>query len=69
MNRQKSFQFAVAFEKNHPANNYTFKPINLGKEVNSSHPEYLPILSIDGSELIFTRRLTGTNEDFLFRKR
>jgi len=69
MNRQKSFQFAVAFEKNHPANNYTFKPINLGKEVNSSHPEYLPILSIDGSELIFTRRLTGTNEDFFVSKK
>ncbi|HNF38536.1 MAG TPA: OmpA family protein, partial [Chitinophagaceae bacterium] len=41
----------------------------LGKEVNSSHPEYLPILSIDGSELIFTRRLTGTNEDFFVSKK
>lgn len=69
MNRQKSFQFAVSFEKNHPVNNYTFKPINLGKEINSSHPEYLPILSIDGSELIFTRRLTGTNEDFFVSKK
>ncbi len=69
MNRQKSFQFAVSFEKNHPVNNYTFKPINLGKEINSSHPEYLPILSIDGSELIFTRRLTGTNEDFYVSKK
>ena len=69
MNRQKSFQFAVSFEKNHPVNNYAFKPTNLGKEVNSSHPEYLPILSIDGSELIFTRRLTGTNEDFYVSKK
>lgn len=69
MSRQKSFQFAVSFEKNHPVNNYTFKPINLGKEINSSHPEYLPILSIDGSELIFTRRLTGTNEDFYVSKK
>ncbi|HMX78622.1 MAG TPA: flagellar motor protein MotB, partial [Chitinophagaceae bacterium] len=69
MNRQKSFQFAVSFEKNHPVNNYAFKPTNLGKEVNSSHPEYLPILSIDGSELIFTRRLTGTNEDFFVSKK
>lgn len=69
MNRQKSFQFAVAFEKNHLVYNYAFKPTNLGKEINSSHPEYLPILSIDGSELIFTRRLTSTNEDFFVSKK
>lgn len=67
--RQESFQFAVNFEKNHPDKNYFFAPSNLGKNINTTHPEYLPTLSVDGSELIFTRRLAGTNEDFFISKK
>lgn len=62
--KQASFQFAVDWQKNHPDPNYIYAPKNLGKNVNSSYLEYLPLLSIDGNELIFTRRITGTNEDF-----
>lgn len=62
--RRRSYQFAVDYEKNHPVKNYVFAPQNLGSSINSDESEYFPSLSIDGSELIFTRRLNDRNEDF-----
>lgn len=62
--RQKSFQFAVDFSQSEKAKNYRFEPKNLGDGVNSKESEYFPSLPIDGKELIFTRRLSGFNEDF-----
>jgi outer membrane protein OmpA-like peptidoglycan-associated protein/Tol biopolymer transport system component len=59
-------QFAIEALK-HPV---PFKPINLGEGVNSAHPEYFPSLSVDGTTLLYTRRLqskstsSGFNEDF-----
>ena len=47
-----------------------FKPINLGDKINSPLPEYFPSISVDGTRLLYTRRLnsemtyTGFNEDF-----
>lgn len=65
MNKQKkNYEFAVAYAKNTPVTKYVFAPKNLGSNVNSAAQEYLPSLSIDGKELIFTRRLNGNNEDF-----
>ncbi|MBI5856533.1 MAG: OmpA family protein [Sphingobacteriales bacterium] len=61
---RRSYQFAVDYEKNHPVKNYVFAPQNPGAGVNSSESEYFPSLSIDGQELIFTRRLNDRNEDF-----
>ncbi|MBK9737218.1 MAG: PD40 domain-containing protein [Saprospiraceae bacterium] len=40
-----------------------FKPVSLGPNINSELSEYSPSLSLDGSTLIFTRRIGG-QEDF-----
>ena len=62
--RKKSFEFAVALDKKNADKNYTFAPKNLGDKVNSTESEYFPSLTIDGKELVFTRRVKGYNEDF-----
>ncbi len=47
-----------------------FKPINFGETINSPFPEYYPTLTVDESELLFTRRIEnasafqGMHEDF-----
>lgn len=47
-----------------------FEPKNLGSAINSEQAEYFPSLTVDGSTLLFTRRLPsksspmGYNEDF-----
>lgn len=40
-----------------------FDPQNLGENINSEFPEYLPAMTADGKTFIFTRRL-GYQEDF-----
>jgi outer membrane protein OmpA-like peptidoglycan-associated protein/Tol biopolymer transport system component len=51
-----------------------FEPINLGDKINSPLPEYFPSISVDGTKLLYTRRLnskmtyTGFNEDFFVSK-
>lgn len=62
--RKKSYEFALNYAKNNPDSNYVFAPKNMGNTVNSGESEYFPSLTIDGSELIFTRKLNGSNEDF-----
>jgi outer membrane protein OmpA-like peptidoglycan-associated protein/tetratricopeptide (TPR) repeat protein len=62
--RRDSYQFAVDFAKKHANDNYVFAPQNLGDGINTSESEYFPSLTIDGKEMIFTRRLNGRNEDF-----
>ncbi len=66
--QQKNYSFAVAYAKNNKDRNYVFAPKNLGSQVNSPAQEYLPSLSIDGKELIYTRRINGSNEDFFFSR-
>ena len=49
-----------------------FKPIHLDSSVNSIYDEYLPTLTADEQNLVFTRRLSGDinlNEDFYFATR
>ena len=49
-----------------------FDPKNLGNNVNSDQPEYLPSVTGDEQTIIFTRRLgkgLGANEDFYFSKK
>lgn len=67
--RKASYQFAVEYAKASTVKNYVFAPQNLGPNINSASLEYLPSLSVDGSELIFTRRVSGTNEDFFIAKK
>ncbi|MEO6547545.1 MAG: OmpA family protein [Ferruginibacter sp.] len=61
--RKGVYEFALDYEKKHPLKNYIFAPKNLGDSVNSTALEYYPSLTIDGKQLIFTRRLAG-DEDF-----
>lgn len=61
--RKSVYEFAIDYAKKHPSNNYVFAPKNLGDHVNSSWPEYYPSITIDGTKLIFTRRV-NSDEDF-----
>lgn len=62
--RRKTYLFALEFERSGKAKDYVFKPENLGEGVNTAESEYFPSLTIEGNELIFTRRLNNMNEDF-----
>ena len=61
--RKGTYEFAVAYEKQHPSNNYIFAPQNMGDSINSTALEYFPSLTIDGNKMIFNRRIGG-DEDF-----
>ncbi|MBC7510738.1 MAG: PD40 domain-containing protein, partial [Ferruginibacter sp.] len=61
--RKSVYEFAIEYDKKHPAKNYVFARKNLGDSVNSGALEYYPSLTIDGKKLIFTRRIAG-DEDF-----
>ena len=62
--RKKCYTFAVEYAKTHLQNNYRFEPQNLGDSINSNVSEYFPTITIDGSRLVFTRRVNNNNEDF-----
>jgi len=61
--RKASYLFAVEYEKTHPAKGYVFAPQNLGDSINTNQLEYFPSFTIDGSKMIFTRRI-ASDEDF-----
>ncbi|MBI3884068.1 MAG: PD40 domain-containing protein [Sphingobacteriales bacterium] len=61
--RKSTYQFAIEYQQQHPANGYTFNPQNLGDSINSANLEYFPSLTIDGKQLVFTRRIAH-DEDF-----
>ena len=61
--RKSVYEFAIDYAKKHPAGNYVFAPKNLGDSINSPYLEYYPSITIDGSKLIFTRRVNN-DEDF-----
>jgi outer membrane protein OmpA-like peptidoglycan-associated protein/Tol biopolymer transport system component len=61
--RKSVYTFAIDYEKKHPAKDYVFAPQNMGDSINSTALEYFPSLTIDGSKMIFTRRIHD-DEDF-----
>ena len=61
--RKSAYTFAVDYEQKHPSKDYIFSPINLGDSINTKELEYFPSLTIDGSKMIFTRRI-ASDEDF-----
>src|SRR5260221_1611824 len=67
--RKKSYEFATWYAHKHRDKDYVFAPKNLGDSINSTESEYFPSLTIDGSEMVFTRRIGGFNEDFFFSKK
>ena len=62
--RKRTYEFATELAKKNAERNYVFAPKNLGEAVNSVESEYFPSLTIDGNELVFTRRIKNFNEDF-----
>ena len=62
--RKRCYEFAVDYAKKNTGNNYVFAPENMGAAINTSESEYFPSLTIDSKEIVFTRRVNGTNEDF-----
>lgn len=67
--RKKTYEFAVEYARKHAVKSYVFAPENLGDSINSVESEYFPSLTIDGNELVFTRRLGDFNEDFFHSKK
>jgi outer membrane protein OmpA-like peptidoglycan-associated protein/tetratricopeptide (TPR) repeat protein len=67
--RKRCFEFAVDYAKKNADKNYVFAPQNMGSNINSTESEYFPSLTIDSKELVFTRRLNGSNEDFFSSKK
>jgi outer membrane protein OmpA-like peptidoglycan-associated protein len=63
--RKKCYEFALQYQKEYqPDNTYRFNPVNLGEGVNSNVSEYYPCLIIEGTRLVYTRRVNSRNEDF-----
>ena len=62
--RKRTFQFAIDFAKQKAGIPYKFEPKNLGDSVNSDVSEYFPTITLDGQQLIYTRRVENMNEDF-----
>ncbi|HTI07760.1 MAG TPA: OmpA family protein [Puia sp.] len=62
--RQKCYRFALDYAHNHSAPDYKFELQNMGDSINSAVSEYYPTITIDGSRLIYTRRVNNFNEDF-----
>jgi outer membrane protein OmpA-like peptidoglycan-associated protein/tetratricopeptide (TPR) repeat protein len=67
--RKRCFEFAVEYAKKNTNKNYVFAPENIGGNINTAEPEYLPSLTIDGKTFIFTRRVGFINEDFFYSKK
>lgn len=65
--RKKTALFAIEQAQRY-AQHFDPQFSNLGAAVNSAELEYFPSLTIDGKQLIYTRRVNGTNEDFFSSK-
>lgn len=61
--RKSVYEFALDYEKKHPSKGYVFAPVNLGDNINTKELEYFPSLTIDGTKMIFNRRIKS-DEDF-----
>ena len=66
--RKRTYEFAINQALNHNKQ-YVFAPKNMGANVNSVESEYFPSLTIDNQELLFTRKVNYTNEDFFHSTR
>lgn len=62
--REQCYRFAIDYEKKLQLSKTAFEPKNMGDSINSIFSEYYPTLTIDGQQLIFTRKVKNFNEDF-----
>jgi len=66
--RKRSYEFAIEYARNNPNKTYVFAPQNAGSAINTAESEYFPSLTIDGKNLVFTRRIRDVNEDFYYSR-
>jgi outer membrane protein OmpA-like peptidoglycan-associated protein len=59
-----TYEFAVEMENSRKNENYKYTPKNMGDNINSRFSEYFPMLTIDRSTIIFTRKNELRDEDF-----
>ncbi len=69
MFRKKTYEFAMNYATKNAKKEYVFAPKNMGGNINTAESEYFPSLTIDGNELVFTRRIRNFNEDFYYSKK
>lgn len=62
--RKHCYSFAIEYSKKEAVTEYKFEPRNLGDSINSKVSEYFPTITIDGTQLFYTRRVNSVNEDF-----
>lgn len=62
--KSKKYIANSQFMKTAYANPVPYEPKSLGENINTPNPEYLPSLTADGKQLIYTARLYG-QEDFI----
>lgn len=62
--RKRSYEFALQKAAENNDQGFVFTPRNLGDSINTAVSEYFPTLTIDGKQLIYTRRVNNFNEDF-----
>lgn len=67
--RKKIYQFAIDMKKNGKDVSAQFSPKNMGESINTKDLEYFPSLTIEGDRLVFTRRLSGMDENFYESKK
>lgn len=63
--RKKTYEFAIAYAKEHHDTGYNFRPENLGDSVNTKQSEYYPSVTVTDSLLVFTRLMDQVREDFI----
>ena len=74
-NKLKHLEQSLVFAKQAVANPVPFDPINMGENINTEYAEYLPCLTQDGNEIIYTRHLpishpfSSLHEDFFISKK
>lgn len=68
INRAQKYLANANFAAKAVQNPVPFKPILLNSNINTNDPEYLPALTADGQNLIFTRRVGHKQEDLFLSK-
>lgn len=67
--RLSCYNFALEYQQQFQTGAYVFQPKNLGDSINTKFSEYLPSVTVDGNELLFTRRVNNRNEDFFISQK
>jgi outer membrane protein OmpA-like peptidoglycan-associated protein/tetratricopeptide (TPR) repeat protein len=64
LKQKATYQFAIDDIQKRQHSNYMYSPKNMGNNINSRFSEYFPVMTVDRSMLIYTRKGETRNEDF-----